>query len=110
MAEKAAQNITEELSIGRPGNQISISSRWGNATFELLHQLWNDPDSLGPELSELSEAVSLCPAYFFGNDYNADEDEGWKRTVMGFRKMDQRDVARFRAMGGTDKYVIKERI
>ena len=82
-------------------------SQWGSATYELFHKLWNDPDSLGEELSQLSVAVSLCPATFFGKegeDFSAEKDEAWKHTVMGYRKMDQKELARFRNLGGTDMY------
>ena len=50
-------------------------------------------------------AVSLCPATFFGKegkDFSAEKDEGWKHTVMDFRKMDQAEMAKFRAVGETD--------
>ena len=83
----------------------STSSRWGSATYELFHKLWNDPDSLGKELSQLSVAVSLCPATFFGKegkDFSAEKDEAWKHTVMDYRKMDQKELAKFRAIGASD--------
>ena len=82
-------------------------SQWGSATYQLFHKLWNDPDSLGEELSQLSVAVSLCPATFFGKegeDFSAEKDEAWKHTVMGYRKMDQKELARFRNLGGTYMY------
>ena len=50
-------------------------------------------------------AVSLCPANFFGKegkDFSAEKDEAWKHTVMDFRKMDQAEMAKFRAVGETD--------
>ena len=85
---------------------MTTSSRWGSATYDLFHKLWNNPDSLGKELSQLSAAVSLCPATFFGKegeDFSAEKDEAWKHTVMDYRKMEKEEVALFREIKGTDE-------
>jgi hypothetical protein len=60
--------------------------------------LWNDPDSVGLELSQLSKAVSLCPAYCFGKEEGKEEEEEstWKQKFINYQTMDETDVARFR--------------
>jgi hypothetical protein len=76
-----------------------FSKQYGSPTFELFRLAWFNPDSLGPELSQLSPAVSMTPTFTYGPSYlktdlEKEEKETWKKIVLQYQSLGEADVAR----------------
>jgi hypothetical protein len=81
---------------------FSSDSRWGAPTFDFLSQIWNDPASLGPDLSALSASVSLCPATnLWDNNLPISDMSSWKRTVFNYKEMSNDEVNKFRGLSSS---------